>query len=82
MVMACSVDLLPIFLGLELLSLPLYVLNGFLRRYEVCVEAGLKYFVVGAFASAFVAYGMALLYGASGGTSLVGIVRQVTGLFS
>jgi NADH-quinone oxidoreductase subunit N len=77
MVMACSVNLLPIFLGLELLSLPLYVLNAFLRRQEVSVEAGLKYFVVGAFASAFVAYGMALLYGASASTALAEVGRQV-----
>jgi NADH-quinone oxidoreductase subunit N len=77
MIMACSVNLLPIFLGLELLSIPLYVLNAYLRRYEVSVEAGLKYFVVGAFASAFVAYGMALLYGASAGTSLADVGRQV-----
>jgi len=80
MVMACSVNLLPIFLGLELLSIPLYVLNAFLRRHEVSVEAGLKYFVVGAFASAFVAYGMALLYGASASTNLVEIGRQATEL--
>jgi NADH-quinone oxidoreductase subunit N len=77
MVMACSVNLLTIFLGLELLSIPLYVLNAFFRRHEVSVEAGLKYFVVGAFASAFVAYGMALLYGASASTDLVEIGRQV-----
>jgi NADH-quinone oxidoreductase subunit N len=77
MVMACSIDLLPIFLGLELLSLPLYVLNAFFRRHEVSVEAGLKYFVVGAFASAFVAYGMALLYGASASTALADVGRQV-----
>jgi NADH-quinone oxidoreductase subunit N len=80
MVMACSINLLPIFLGLELLSIPLYVLNAYLRRYEVSVEAGLKYFVVGAFASAFVAYGMALLYGASASTSLEDIGRQVAEL--
>jgi NADH-quinone oxidoreductase subunit N len=76
MVMACSVNLLPIFLGLELLSIPLYVLNAFLRRHHVSVEAGLKYFVVGAFASAFVAYGMALLYGASASMNLVDVGRQ------
>jgi len=75
--MACSVNLLTIFLGLELLSIPLYVLNAFFRRYEVSVEAGLKYFVVGAFASGFVAYGMALLYGASASTNLVEIGRRV-----
>jgi len=77
MVMACSVNLLTIFLGLELLSIPLYVLNAFYRRYEVSVEAGIKYFVVGAFASGFVAYGMALLYGGSASTNLVEIGHQV-----
>ena len=80
MVMACSVNLLPIFLGLELLSIPLYVLNAFLKRHDVSVEAGLKYFIVGAFASAFVAYGMALLYGASASTALVDVGRQVVEL--
>jgi NADH-quinone oxidoreductase subunit N len=77
MVMACSVNLLTVFLGLELLSIPLYALNAFFRRNEVSVEAGLKYFLVGAFASAFVAYGMALLYGASASTNLIEISRQV-----
>jgi NADH-quinone oxidoreductase subunit N len=82
MVMACSVNLLAIFLGLELLSIPLYVLNAFFKRHEVSVEAGLKYFVVGAFASAFVAYGMALLYGASASVNLVEIGRLVVELGS
>lgn len=77
MVMASSTDLLTIFLGLELLSIPLYVLNAFFRRSEISLEAGLKYFVVGAFASAFVVYGMALLYGAAAGTELVAIAERV-----
>jgi NADH-quinone oxidoreductase subunit N len=77
MVMASSNNLLPIFLGLELLSIPLYVLNASLRRVDVSVEAGLKYFVVGAFASAFVVYGMALLYGATASTDLRVIGSQV-----
>jgi NADH-quinone oxidoreductase subunit N len=77
MVMASSVDLLPLFLGLELLSIPLYVLNAFLRRNPISVEAGLKYFVVGAFASAFVVYGIALLYGATASTNLLSIGAQV-----
>jgi len=79
MVMASSLDLLPLFLGLELLSIPLYVLNAFLRRNPISVEAGLKYFVVGAFASAFVVYGIALLYGATTSTNLVAIGAQVVG---
>jgi NADH-quinone oxidoreductase subunit N len=77
MVMACSVNLLLIFLGFELLSIPLYVLNAFLRRHEVSVEAGLKYFIVGAFASAFVVYGIALLYGATASTDISAIASQV-----
>ena len=77
MVMASAQNLLPVFLGLELLSIPLYVLNAFLRRHEVSVEAGLKYFIVGAFASAFVVYGMALLYGGAAGTDLETIGRLV-----
>ena len=73
MVMAASVNLLTIFLGLELLSIPLYVLNAFLRRTGISLEAGLKYFVVGAFASAFVVYGMALLYGATASMNIIDI---------
>ncbi len=77
MVMAASVNLLTIFLGLELLSIPLYVLNAFLRRTGISLEAGLKYFVVGAFASAFVVYGMALLYGATATMNIVEIGQRV-----
>lgn len=76
-VMAASVDALPLFLGLELLSIPLYVLNAFLRQVPISLEAGLKYFVVGAFASAFVVYGIALLYGATATTDLIVMGRTV-----
>jgi NADH-quinone oxidoreductase subunit N len=77
MVMASSIDALPLFLGLELLSIPLYVLNGFFRKNPISIEAGLKYFIVGAFASAFVVYGIALLYGGAATTSLAGIGQHV-----
>lgn len=77
MIMASSVDMLPLFLGLELLSIPLYVLNAYLRRVPISVEAGIKYFVVGAFASAFVVYGIALLYGATGTLNLAGMAARV-----
>lgn len=77
MVMASSVDALPLFLGLELLSIPLYVLNAYLRKVPISIEAGVKYFVVGAFASAFVVYGIALLYGTTGTTSLIGMGEAV-----
>jgi NADH-quinone oxidoreductase subunit N len=71
MVMASSVNALTLFLGLELLSIPLYVLNAFLRHNPISIEAGIKYFIVGAFASSFVVYGIALLYGGTGTTNLV-----------
>jgi len=77
MVMASSIDALALFLGLELLSIPLYVLNAFLRNSPISIEAGLKYFVVGAFASAFVVYGIALLYGGAATTNLAGIGAHV-----
>ncbi len=70
MFMASSTDLLVIFLGLELLSIPLYVLNAALKDVAISLEAGLKYFVVGAFAAGFTVYGIALLYGATGTTNL------------
>ncbi len=77
MVMASSTHLLAVFLGLELLSIPLYVLNATLRRTEISIEAGLKYFVVGAFASSFVVYGIALLYGSAASLDLRVIGSQV-----
>jgi NADH-quinone oxidoreductase subunit N len=77
MILACSIDALPLFLGLELLSIPLYVLNAYLRRVAISVEAGLKYFIVGAFASAFVVYGIALLYGSTSTTNLIEMGQRV-----
>jgi NADH-quinone oxidoreductase subunit N len=69
-VMAASNDLITIFLGLELMSLALYVLVGFRRHHLESNEAALKYFLLGAFASGFLLYGIALLYGATGTTNL------------
>jgi NADH-quinone oxidoreductase subunit N len=69
-VMAASNDLITVFLGLELMSLPLYVLVGFRRGHLESNEAALKYFLLGAFASGFLLYGIALLYGATGTTNL------------
>src|SRR5262249_41217149 len=68
MLMAGGTDLLVVFLGLELMSLSLYVLAGFFRRRVQGNEAALKYFLLGAFASGFFLYGIALLYGATGTT--------------
>jgi NADH-quinone oxidoreductase subunit N len=69
-VMAASNDLITIFLGLELMSLALYVLVGFRRGSLESNEASLKYFLLGAFASGFLLYGIALLYGATGTTNI------------
>ncbi len=78
MLMAQAADLIIVFLSLELLSLPLYVLAAFARPKTDSEEAGLKYFLLGAFSSGFVLYGIALVYGATGATSLSGIVAAVS----
>ncbi len=70
MLMAAGTDLLVIFLALELMSLSLYVLAGSFRARLEGHEAALKYFLLGAFASGFFLYGIALLYGATGTTNL------------
>ncbi len=64
--MAGSTSLLGLFLGLEILSLPLYIMCGFTRHQERSLEASMKYFLMGAFSTGFTLYGMALLYGATG----------------
>lgn len=68
--MATAVDLLVIFLALEVLSLAVYVLTGIRRDSPAAVEAALKYFLLGAFSSAFFLYGIALTYGLTGTTRL------------
>ena len=68
-----AVDLVSVFLGIELMSIPIYVLAGFDRRKLRSNESALKYFLVGSFASALLLYGMALLYGATGHTDFEGI---------
>ena len=73
-VMAASNDLITVFLGLELMSLALYVMVGCRRGQLESNEAALKYFLLGAFASGFLLYGIALIYGATGSTNLRGIV--------
>ncbi|MDP3185849.1 MAG: NADH-quinone oxidoreductase subunit N [Anaerolineales bacterium] len=77
MLMAQAADLIVIFLALELLSIPLYVLAAFARPRADSEEAGLKYFLLGAFATGFVVYGIALVFGATANTSLAGIVSAV-----
>jgi NADH-quinone oxidoreductase subunit N len=73
LLMVSAVDMLPVFLGLELMSIPIYVLAGFDRRKLSSNESALKYFLIGSFASAILLYGVALLYGVSGATSFAAI---------
>ena len=75
--MASGTDLMTIFLGLEVLSVSLYVLAGFFRGQNKSNEAGLKYFFLGAFSTGFLLYGVALLYGVTGTTKLAGIAEFV-----
>ncbi len=70
MLMASANDLIVVFLGLEILSIALYTLAGYQQRREGSQEAAIKYFVLGAFSSAFFLYGIALVYGAIGSTNL------------
>ncbi len=63
-------DLIVVFLAIELMSLSLYVLSGLFKRRRQAGEASMKYFLLGAFASAFLLYGIALLYGATGTTNI------------
>jgi len=77
MLMGGAADLIVVFLGLELMSLSVYVLAGIRRRSATSAEAALKYFLLGAFASGFLLYGIALIYGATGSTNLYTISLQV-----
>jgi NADH-quinone oxidoreductase subunit N len=72
--LAAASDLLVVFIALEILSLSLYVMAGATRR-RTAQEAAMKYFLLGAFSSAFLLYGIALCYGATGTTNLLGIAR-------
>ncbi|HEX5366914.1 MAG TPA: NADH-quinone oxidoreductase subunit N [Acidimicrobiales bacterium] len=74
-IMAQANDLVVLFLGLEILSMAAYVLAAMHRRRFTSQEAGMKYFVLGAFSSAFFLYGIALVYGGTGTTNLVEILQ-------
>jgi NADH-quinone oxidoreductase subunit N len=74
-VMAQANDLIVLFLGLEVLSIAVYVLAAIHRRRVTSQEAGIKYFVLGAFSSAFFLYGIAMIYGGTGTTNLVDILE-------
>ncbi len=77
--LAGAEDLIVVFLGLEVMSVAVYVLAGINRRSIYSAEAALKYFLIGAFASGFLLYGIALVYGATGNTNLQLIGAQLAG---
>ncbi len=79
MLMAKGTDLLVVFIGLELMSIPLYVLAAWYRELPASAEAGMKYFLMGALASAVLLYGVASLYGRTGTTYLTRIAGAATG---
>ncbi|HLG60645.1 MAG TPA: NADH-quinone oxidoreductase subunit N [Ktedonosporobacter sp.] len=75
MLLAAATSFLMIFLGIEMFSLALYILCGFVARRASSQEAGMKYFLLSSFASAFLLYGIALIYGATGHTSFIDILH-------
>jgi NADH-quinone oxidoreductase subunit N len=70
MLLVAATSLVTIFVAIELLSISLYILAAFMRQQEMSQEAGIKYLLIGGFASGFLLYGMALLYGGVGSTSV------------
>ena len=79
MFMASGVDLITLFIGLETMAIAFYILVGFLKPSQRSNEAAVKYFLLGAFSLGLLLYGMSLLYGATGTTSLDGIATALAG---
>ena len=77
-VLASSTDMIMIFLGIEIISISLYILAGVRRKDIKSNEAALKYFLLGAFATGFLLYGMALIYGSTGSTKLAIISKVIS----
>jgi NADH-quinone oxidoreductase subunit N len=77
MLLAAATDMMIIFLGIELMSISVYALAGINRRSARSAEAALKYFLLGAFATAFLLYGIALVYGATGSTNIDRIAQTI-----
>ncbi len=78
MLMTCSVELLMVFIGLEISSISTYIMAGFRKGKATSAESSLKYFLLGSFATAFFLYGVALLFGATGTTSIGGIAAALS----
>ena len=79
LVMASARDLVTVFVALELLSIPTYMLAGWRKRDLIGNEAGVKYYLIGVFASAILLYGMSLLFGVAGDTRLAAIGEAISG---
>src|SRR5437870_10826195 len=79
MMMTKGLDLLVVILGLETLSICIFVLLGYHRRLPISNEASLKYFLMGAFATGFILYGTALFYGATQSTNVTVMARYFAG---
>lgn len=77
LMMAASNELVMVFIGLEILSIATYVMAGFRRTDLKSNESALKYFLLGSFSSAFFLYGVALIFGATGSTNLIGIAAAL-----
>jgi NADH-quinone oxidoreductase subunit N len=77
-VLVSAYDLVSVFLGIELMSMPIYVLVAFRRRDLFSNEAALKYFLIGAFAIALFLYGVSIIYGITGTTNFKGIVAAIS----
>jgi NADH-quinone oxidoreductase subunit N len=77
MILAAARDLIIVFLGIELMSIAIYVLVGINRRRERSAEGAIKYFLLGAFSTAFLLYGIALVYGATGATNFAQIAGNI-----
>ncbi len=78
MFLASGVDLITLFIALELMAISFYLLTGYLRRDRRSNEAALKYFLLGVFSSGILAYGFSLLYGVSGSTSIYRVTDAVS----
>ena len=79
MILVSSYNLLTLFLGLELFSLPTYAMVAMHRRKTRCVEASMKYFIIGAIASGMLLYGVSMIFGATKSLDLTQIARAVAG---
>src|SRR5690242_13417488 len=79
MLMTCSVELLMVFIGLEISSISTYIMAGFRKSQAAASESSIKYFLLGSFATAFFLYGIALAFGATGSTSLAAIAAGLAG---